>query len=153
MDVSGRPLGDHWTVEDNDGGVGGGAATSPGPHVSAAIRCGDGAEREALAAIGRLDGGLEPLVREHALAIISAMLRGGSRAHDADDREMTLEASVDDDALRVELGSGCLDLRPATLARRFEGLPAPAVALVERLADSWGISYDGELRLWFVIAR
>jgi hypothetical protein len=131
----------------------GGAATAPGPQVSAAIPCGARAERHAIEALGRLDAGLEPLVREHALAIISAMLRGGSRADDAEDRKMRLEASVDDDALRVELGDGCIDLRPATLARRFEGLPGPAVALVERLADSWGISYDGELRLWFVIAR
>src|SRR5687768_16534843 len=113
-------------VEDHHRGVGGGAATAPGPHVSAAIRCGAGAEREALEALGRLDSGLEPLVREHALAIISATLRGGSRAHDADDREMTLEASVDENALRVELGAGCFDLRPTTLARRAEGLPAPA---------------------------
>ena len=131
----------------------GGAATVAVPQVSADIHCGAGAEREALEALTRLDTGLEPLVREHALAIVSAMLRGGSRAHDADDRVMTLEATVSDHELRVELGGGCLDLRPATVVRRFEGLPGSAVALVERLADSWGISYDGELRLWFVISR
>jgi hypothetical protein len=136
------------------GSVNGGAATgSRAPHVSVAIPCGEGAEREAIDVLGRLDTGLEPLVREHALAIISAVLRGGPRARDADDRELSLDASVDERALHVELGVGCLDLRPATLARRPEGLPGPVVALVERLADRWGISYDGELRLWFAIAR
>ena len=132
----------------------GSAATRAlGARVNAAIPCEAGGEREAADALGRLEGDLEPLVREHALAIISALLRGGSRAADAGQRALSLDASLDADALRVELGNGCLDLRPATLARRSEGLPGPVVALVERLADSWGISYDGELRLWFAIAR
>jgi hypothetical protein len=136
------------------GVVDGGAAVGAfGPGVSTAIPCDAGGEREAAEALKRLEGGLDPLVREHALAIISALLRGGSRSDDAQDRRMTLEASIDAEALRVELGNGCLDLRPATLARRSEGLPGPVVALVERLADSWGISYDGQLRLWFAIAR
>ena len=132
----------------------GGAATGTfDAHVSAAIPCGEDAERAALDALGRLDTGLEPLVREHALAIISALLRGGPSARDIEGRELSLDARVDERELRVELGVDCLDLRPAVVARRAEGLPGPVVALVERLADSWGISYDGELRLWFVIAR
>jgi hypothetical protein len=131
----------------------GGVTTVPGPRVSAAIHRGEGAEREALEAFERLDAGLEPLLREHALAIVSALLQeGAAPAHD-EQCEVTLEASVDERELRVELGDECLDLRPATVARRPEGLPAPVVALVERLADRWGISYDGRLRLWFAIAR
>lgn len=131
----------------------GGAATASKPQVSAAIRCGAGAERDAIKALDGLDDGLDPLVREHALAIISALLRAGGRAERAGAGHVTLEASVDERELRVELGDECLDLRPATLARRPEGLPGPVVALVERLADSWRISYDGRLRLWFVIDR
>ena len=132
----------------------GGAATGePAARVAASIPCGSGAEREALAALGRLDTDVGPLVREHALAVISALLRAAPPARDAADGELKLEAAVDRGTLRVDLGVGCLDLRPATLARRSEGLPGPVVALVERLADRWGISYDGELRLWFEIAR
>jgi hypothetical protein len=117
------------------------------------IHRGERAEREALEAFERLDAGLEPLLREHALAIVSALLHESAASAPDEQCEVTLEATVDERELRVELGDECLDLRPATLARRPEGLPAPVVALVERLADRWGISYDGGLRLWFAIAR
>ena len=146
------PLGEDGGVGDDAGGESAVGVRAKDSTVSAAISCGAAGEREALDLLTRLDG-VDPLVREHALAIVSAMLSGGSRAHDADERRVTLDASVADDALRVELEDGCFDLRPTTLARRHEGIPGPAVALVERLADSWGIAYDGELRVWFAISR
>lgn len=138
-------------VDDDLRGGAHGAVTAP--RLSADLHCGANAEREAIEAFERLDGGLEPLVREHALAIVSALLREEARGGAADGCLVRLQASVDERELRVELGDECFDLRPEAVSRRFEGLPGPVVALVERLADSWGISYDGELRLWFAIAR
>ncbi len=117
--------------------------------MRASIEPGRIASKQVLAALDRLEAELDPVVREHAVAIISALLRGRPLA--ATDC-VAVETWVDEGALHVEVGDGCLDLRPETLARGFRGVPLPAFELIERLTDRWGIAYDGELRLWFEIA-
>jgi hypothetical protein len=125
---------------------------APAPQVSVAVTCGKDAPQEAVAALEGLDGGLDPLVREHALAIVSALLSETRRAPHRDGA-VGVEAWIRDDGLRVELDIGCLDLSPESVARGCDGVPASAVGQIARLADRWGISNDGQLRLWFEIDR
>jgi hypothetical protein len=120
------------------------------PRVSVSIDCEAEAPRRAMDALEELNGGLDPLVREHALAIVSALL-GEARGARTGGGEVAVEAWFEHGSLRVELGDSCVDLGPEAAARGFNGFPPSALEQLERLADRWGISYDGELRLWFEI--
>lgn len=114
-----------------------------------AVRCARRAVREEL-------GGALPEPRLSDVELLVSELATNSVRHSgvADSDELSMEAAVRPDCVRVQLfdpGEG-FDLHtPAAPARGSDG--GYGLVLLDRLSDRWGVQRDNGFSVWFEIHR
>jgi anti-sigma regulatory factor (Ser/Thr protein kinase) len=119
--------------------------------VDLSLRPGPRAPAEARRTLGVGFGDLDPdtLARLRLLVteLVTNSVRHGGLAED-DSIELSVRRA--EDRIRVAVTDPGAGFRPATPARPDADRPAGwGLYLVDRLADRWGVTSDGETRVWF----
>jgi anti-sigma regulatory factor (Ser/Thr protein kinase) len=109
------------------------------------------AARESL---NRLSSALDPAAMSDVRLLVSELvtnciMHGELRPAD----EITLEAEVSDELIRVEVKDPGSGFGPRDLARDREGVSGWGLFLIDRLADRWGADARDETLVWFEIDR
>jgi anti-sigma regulatory factor (Ser/Thr protein kinase) len=104
----------------------------------------------ARATIDRFEGRLPAQTIEDARLLVSELVTNSLRhASLESDQEIEVSFSFDDRALRVEVVDPGRGFRPRARSSRDADATGWGLFLVARLADRWGVRYDGSTCVWF----
>lgn len=104
----------------------------------------------ARATIDRFEGRLPAQTIEDARLLVSELVTNSLRhASLESDQKVEVSFSFDDRALRVEVVDSGRGFRSRVRSSRDADATGWGLFLVARLADRWGVRYDGSTCVWF----
>jgi len=105
---------------------------------------------EARQAVDRVDALADHPEARFALRVLVSELLANGVKYGGDEGRITLELEVFDDRVHVEIGDRGNGFEPRDVSMPGEDATSGrGLALLDSLADRWGVTRSGEHRVWF----